>query len=80
MLKVKDNVKLEELEKYGFKEYNDSWNRNYKSNDIITAIKKDTKEIFDIDTEYGFFEMKNLGESTRVNDLIKADLIEKVDE
>ena len=25
---------MKELEKYGFKEYNDSWNRNYKSNDI----------------------------------------------
>ena len=80
MLKMKNSIDLKELEKYGFKEYNYCWNRIYKSNGIITAIKKDTKEIFDIDTEYGFFEMKILGESTRVNDLIKDGLIEKVDE
>ena len=42
--------------------------------------RKDTRKIIDVDTNYGFFEMKRLGESKRVNDLIKADLVEKVDD
>lgn len=66
---------MKELEKYGFQEYSNSWNRSYKSNDIITAINKETKEVVDIDTEYGFFRMKNLGPSKRVDDLKKANLI-----
>ena len=78
MLKIKDNVDLKELEKYGFTEYSESWNRCYNSNEIVTIISKDTRKIIDVDTNYGFFEMKRLGESKRVNDLIKADLVEKV--
>ena len=80
MLKIKDNVDLKELEKYGFTEYSDSWNRCYNSNEIITTINKDTREIIDVDTDHGFFEMKNLGESKRINDLKKANLVEKVDD
>ena len=79
MLKIKDNVDLKELEKYGFKEYNDEYIRHYK-NDIATFIYKDSRIIEDIDTDYKFLENLNLGESKRVKDLIKADLVEKVDE
>ena len=79
MLKIKDNVNLKELEKFGFDEYGKEYSRKYK-NDIITCIDKETRIIEDIDTEYSFLEMYNLGESTRVNDLIKADLVEKVGE
>ena len=77
MLKVKDNVDLKELEKYGFTGYIREYSRKY-NNDIITCIDKETREIRDIDTDYKFLMMKDLGESKRVNDLIKADLIEKV--
>ena len=34
MLKIKDNVDLKELEKYGFKEYNDCYSRDY-NNDYL---------------------------------------------
>lgn len=80
MLKIKDNVDLKELEKFGFTEYSESWNRCYNSNEIVTVISKDTRKIIDVDTNYGFFEMKRLSESKRVNDLIKVDLVEKVDD
>ena len=77
MLKIKDNVDLKELEKYGFKEYNDQYSRLYK-NDVATWINKSTKEIKDVDLD-AFLTIVDLGESTRVNDLIKADLVEKVE-
>ena len=80
MLKIKDNLDLKELEKFGFTEYSESWNRCYNSNEIVTIISKDTRKIIDVDTNYDFFEMKRLGESKRVNDLIKAGLVEKVDD
>ena len=80
MLKIKDNIDLKELEKYGFVEYKDCYSRSYNSNEITTDINKETRYIVDIDTDWGFFDMRNLGESKRVNDLIKADLVEKVGE
>lgn len=79
MLKIKDNVDLKELEKYGFIGYIREYSRKY-NNDIITCIDKETREIRDIDTDYKFLMMKDLGESKRVNDLIKADLVEKVED
>ena len=80
MLKIRDDVDLKELEKYGFKEYNDCYSRSYNSNEITTDINKKTRYIVDIDTSWGFFDMKNLGESKRVNDLRKADLVEKIED
>lgn len=78
MLKIKDNVNLKELEKYGFAEYKKEYTRAY-NNGIVTDITKDTREIRDIDTGYKFLIMKDLGESKRVNDLIKDGLVEKVE-
>lgn len=80
MLKIKDNVDLKKLEKYEFEEYNDTWNRHYKSNEIVTYVKKDTKEIFDVDMGYSWNTIKDLGYSKRVNDLIKDGLVEEVGE
>ena len=77
MLKIKDNVDLKELEKYGFTEYNDEYSRLYKS-DVETWVNKKTREIKDVDLD-AFLTIVDLGESTRVSDLIKADLVEKID-
>lgn len=79
MLKVKDNVDFKELEKYGFTGYIREYSRKY-NNDIITCIDKETREIRDIDTDYKFLMMKDLGESKRVNDLIKDGLVEKIND
>lgn len=79
MLKIKDNVDLKELEKYGFKEYNDYWQRDY-NNDYATNIYKDTREIIKVDYEWSFLENKYYKNSTyRINDLIKDGLVEKVE-
>jgi len=79
MLRIKQEIDLKELEKYGFKEYKDEYIRHYQS-DIATFIYKNTRKIEDIDTDYKFLENLNLGESKRVNDLIKDGLVEKIDE
>ena len=42
-LRIKPNVDLKELEKYGFKEYNDCYSRDY-NNDYLTKIDKETLE------------------------------------
>ena len=78
MLKIKDNVDLKELEKYGFKEYNDCWQRDYQ-NGYATNIYKDTKEIIKVDYEWSFLENQYYQDSKyRISDLIKANLVEKV--
>ena len=79
MLKIKDNVDLKELEKYGFKEYNDCYSRDY-NNDYLTRIDKDTREILKVDYEWSFLQNKYYKNSTyKIDDLIKADLVEKVE-
>lgn len=80
MLKVKDNVNLKELEKYGFKEYNDSYSRDY-NNDYLTRIDKETREILKVDYEWSFLENKYYKNSKyRIQDLIDAGLVEKVED
>lgn len=79
MLKIKDNVDLKELEKFNFKEYNDCYSRDY-NNGYLTRIDKNTREIFKVDYEYKFLENKYYKNSTyKIEDLIKADLIEEVE-
>ena len=70
---------FERLKDFGFEEYNKEFSRKYK-NDIITTIDKQTRGIEDIDTEYKFLQIKNLGSSKRCNDLIKAGLVKKEEE
>ncbi len=80
MLKIRENVDLKELEKYGFKEYNDCYSRDY-NNDYLTRIDKDTREILKVDYEWSFLQNKYYKNSTyKIDDLIKADLVEKVEE
>lgn len=68
MLKIKDNVDLKELEKFGFKEdYNMYFYKN-KYDIKVVEINKETRKI------------DNLGDITGniiFYDLIKADLVEK---
>lgn len=80
MLKIKDNVDLKELEKFGFKEHTFNYTRKYNSGSIITDVNKRTRIVEDIETDYEPFANLCLGDSKRVNDLIKADLVEKVEE
>ena len=78
MLKIKDNVDLKELEKYGFKEYKDSYKRDYH-NDYLTSIDKETREILKVDYEWSFLQNKYYKNSTyKIQDLLEADLVKKV--
>ena len=79
MLKIKDNVYLKELEKFGFEEEND---RFFKKQNIFgvdegLTIDKRTRKIgwntyTDLIDEDWLFD--------NIFDLIKADLVEKVEE
>ena len=74
MLKVKDNVDLKELEKYGF-EYNE-YTKNYENDKCDMWIK--TQRTLDIST---YLEMLDLDMYQELlYDLIKDGLVEKVDE
>ena len=84
MLKIKDNVDLKELEKFGFKEcpfyYFTNINKDMYYEDEDIAINKKNRQIYMIiDDEV--YEM-NLGIKSfdYLYDLIKADLVEKVDD
>lgn len=80
MLKIRDNVDLEELKKYGFKEYNDCYSRDY-NNDYLTRVNKDTREILKVDYEWSFLQNRYYKNSTyKIDDLIKSDLVVKVEE
>ena len=77
MLKIKDNVDLNELEKYGF----NCINEQKKFYDIKINRYHDNEEINIYDREINIsldgWETKNLD---ILYDLIKADLVEKVDD
>ena len=80
MLKIKENIDLKELKNFGFKEYNDSYKRDY-NNDYLTRIDKQTREILKVDYEWSFLENKYYKNSTyKINDLIEAGYVEKVEE
>ena len=80
MLKIKDNIDLKELEKYGFEK--DGYNYYYdfipyKENEgqyILFDVKEKKLYLNYIDIYY-FDEATNI-----LYDLIKADLVEKVDD
>ena len=78
LIKLKDSVDLKELEKFGFKEHNDCYSRDYH-NGYLTRIDKKTREILKVDYEWSFLQNKYYKNSTyKINDLIKADLVEKI--
>ena len=76
MLKIKDNIDLKELEKFGFKTLKNFIYKSKKGEWSVVEIKIDplTRTI-DIS---GLSDMYNTKEDT-LFDLIKADLVEKVE-
>lgn len=80
MLKIKDNVDLKELEKYGFEENSFYYSKtfNFEYYEVKIDVEKDRKYLIIqndyYDSDYACY-IPNL-----IYDLIKADLIEKVSE
>ncbi len=94
MLKIKDNVYLKELEKYGFKKVVDFYIREYEFEQIINYYQTRYirirnlpnyayyKEIQDCGKDrLGFVHQnyEDIGLEDKIQDLIKADLVEKVE-
>ena len=77
MLKIKDNVDLKELEKYGFKNKCGACWKPKKGTWEVMEIKIDLKT--KIITMPGLSDMFHTREDT-LYDLIKADLVEKIDD
>ncbi len=77
MLKIKDNVDLKELEKFGFRTLKNFIYKPKKSEWSVIEIKIDpSTRIIDIS---GLSDLFHTKEDT-LYDLIKADLVEKVEE
>lgn len=80
MLKIKDNVDLKELEKYGFEENGFYYSKtfNFEYYEVKIDVEKDRKYLIIqndyYDSDYACY-IPNL-----IYDLIKADLVEKVSE
>ena len=75
MLKIKDNVDLKELEKFGFRSFKNFIYKPKKSEWNVVEIQIDlSTRIIDIS---GLSDLFHTKEDT-LYDLIKADLVEKV--
>ncbi len=77
MLKIKDNIDLKELEKFGF-----AWNEKYKeyqffsyNKDERLCVEDDRRLLFEDFSGFCIIEGLDV-----LFDLIKADLVEKVEE
>ena len=85
MLKIKDNVDLKELEKYGFKINDD---KTYYEQRIdgnwwnLRVVNIEDRWLDHLTEEIGYWAFTDDDEllSITFDDLIKADLVEKVDE
>jgi hypothetical protein len=91
MLKIKNDIDLKELEKYGFEENGDDFYREITGNFVISypygviTVSKNTREI---NVLYHLIDGINavlldnvaiLNNTIGLYDLIKADLVEKID-
>lgn len=73
MLKIKDNVDLKELEKYGFSDKGDSYMRtSFLYGSIF--VEKDTKEI----TRLHPYDLRTIPTKNEIQDLIDADLVKEL--
>ena len=76
MLKIKDNVDLKELEKYGFKlNSNEEYQLTIEKKNIITIIVVEYERTIYVQS-IGYV----VKELNVLYDLIKADIVEKVEE
>lgn len=79
MLKIKDNIDLKELEKFGFKGTSDTYEFNNDDYDIGLVVFKETRKIIIYSAMYGGYENGKKVEP-KLYDLIMAGMVEKVEE
>ena len=84
MLKIKDNVDLKELEKYGFHDYNNGYYKKWYGEPdgiFVFEVHNDTKKIIISLYDYPYPDTYYETEiDNTLYDLIKDDLVEKVKE
>ena len=80
MLKIKDNVNLDELEKFGFRKSPEIFNYiyDYTIGNILTQIKVYEDRHIEVSQEILYIWNNQILE--KIYDLIKANLIEKVED
>lgn len=77
MLKIKDEVKLSELERFGFKMYGDIYLK-HENRDVNIYIVNKTR-VVEISVEMtGIVPSIAYNFPTTIYDLIKADMVEKI--
>ena len=76
MLKIKDNVDLKTLERFGFKNCNSDYYIQDDNYNVIIIIEKDNKIIIPRGTDYNIIQVRETWNV--LYDLIKEDLVEKV--
>lgn len=81
MLKIKDNVALKELQKYGFRELSLYGEKIYIKKCICCGegVEIDIREDKSIDFYWGYYTIRGEEQKRFMQDLIKADLVEKVE-
>lgn len=81
MLKIKDNVDLKELEKYGFEfERGTTYIKTFKCNDTYIVVSECDLRIIDIEIDIFDREYEINKIADTLFDLIQAGLVEKVSE
>ena len=76
MLKIKDSVALKELEKFGFRKH---YRLNGYENNIYWILEKDKIIRISVNGQTENMLLKDNAIGSCIYDLIKADMVEKVD-
>jgi len=86
MLKIKDNVDLKELEKFGFEHHNLIYVKEIERKDEEICLETNKKIYIEEDNKHisispdkGYLHFNTDIELDTIYDLIKADLVEKID-
>jgi hypothetical protein len=77
MLKIKDNIPLKELEKFGFEKTGDFYRCPFECVYMSEIIVDEPTRKIEIDGEVGYYEADKYNDI--LYDLIKADMVEKVE-
>lgn len=82
MLKIKDNVDLKELEKFGFKlKYNENNGKPFSyEKEFIGWNRRSDITIYIEDREINCYIEEEMGIIETLYDLIKADMVVKIDD
>lgn len=81
MFKIRNNVDLKELEKYGFKEITLYDEKIYHKDYICCGegVEIDIREDKNINIYWGYYTIQGEEQEKFIQDLIKANLVEKVE-